>query len=102
LGRQDNQTLVLKAVVQKDLHPIQILMLPGLIQQVKTNMMETNFTHEDLLSLGLLFKDADSVKLNSLRVPGRSGKEFDPLVKKELYYWLPDEIGVQKLVDEYF
>jgi polyisoprenyl-teichoic acid--peptidoglycan teichoic acid transferase len=102
LGRQDNQTLVLKAIVQKVLHPSQILMLPNLVQEVKTNMMETNFTNEDLLSLGLLFKNPESVKLNSLKVPGRSGKEFDPLVKRELYYWLPDEIGVQKLVDEYF
>jgi polyisoprenyl-teichoic acid--peptidoglycan teichoic acid transferase len=102
LGRQDNQTLVLKAVVQKVLQPSQILMLPNLVQEVKTNMIETNFTNEDLLSLGLIFKNPESVKLNSLKVPGRSGKEFDPLVKRELYYWLPDEIGVQKLVDEYF
>jgi polyisoprenyl-teichoic acid--peptidoglycan teichoic acid transferase len=102
LGRQDNQTLVLKAVVQKVLHPSQILKLPNLEQEVKTNMMETNFTNEDLLSLGLLFKNPETVKLNSLKVPGRSGKEFDPLVKRELYYWLPDEMGVQKLVDEYF
>jgi polyisoprenyl-teichoic acid--peptidoglycan teichoic acid transferase len=102
LGRQDNQTLVLKAIVQKVLHPSQILMLPGLVEQVKTNMMETNFTNEDLLSLALLFKDPEAVKLNSLKVPGRSGKEFDPLVEKELYYWLPDENGVQKIMDEYF
>jgi polyisoprenyl-teichoic acid--peptidoglycan teichoic acid transferase len=102
LGRQDNQTLVLKAVVQKVLHPSQILMLPGLVEQVKTNMMETNFTHEDLLSLGLLFKDSEAVKLNVLKVPGRSGKEFDPLVKKELYYWMLDESGVKKMVNEYF
>jgi polyisoprenyl-teichoic acid--peptidoglycan teichoic acid transferase len=100
--RQDNQSIVLKAIVHKILHPGQILMLPSLVQQVKTNMMETDFTNEDLLSLALLFKDPEAVKLNNLKVPGRSGRKFDPLVKKELYYWLPDEIGVQKMINEYF
>jgi polyisoprenyl-teichoic acid--peptidoglycan teichoic acid transferase len=102
LDRQDNQVLVLKAIVKKILQPSQILKLPNLIKDAKAEMIETNFTNEDLLSLSLLLKDLDSLQLNNLKVPGTNGKKLDPLIKKELYYWLPDEKELTEMVNEYF
>ncbi|MFD1175586.1 LCP family protein [Paenibacillus puldeungensis] len=89
-GRQENQALVLKAIVQKLLKPGNLAQIPALIDQVKEDILDTNLSKSDMISLAWMAKDVDAGEITYAQFPGSSGKAYDPLVKAELYYWMPD------------
>ncbi|USB33022.1 LCP family protein [Paenibacillus sp. YPG26] len=89
-GRQQNQALVLKSILRTLLQPANLARLPVLIRQVREDMVDTNLTDSDLLSLSLLAKEMKTEDMKYYQIPGHSEKLYDPLVKKELYYWIPD------------
>ncbi|NHN30559.1 LCP family protein [Paenibacillus sp. S3N08] len=89
-GRQTDQSLLLKAVVQKLLEPEQLPSLPSLLARAKNDWVETNFTESDLLSLAWLFKGFDPKLVSHIQLPGHSAMGQDPLVGKMLWYWIPD------------
>ncbi|MNP86882.1 hypothetical protein D3C76_1873870 [compost metagenome] len=43
-----------------------------------------------MISLAWMAKDIDAGAIAYTQFPGSSGKAYDPLVKTELYYWMPD------------
>lgn len=89
-GRQENQALVLKAIAQKLLKPSNLAQIPDLIDQVKKDILDTNLSKSDMISLAWMAKDIDAGAIAYTQFPGSSGKAYDPLVKTELYYWMPD------------
>ncbi|GIP22006.1 LCP family protein [Paenibacillus sp. J22TS3] len=89
-GRQSNQALVLKSVLRTLLKPANLARLPELIQQVRQDILDTNLEDGDILSLSLLAKEMGAEDIKYHQIPGHSDKLYDPLVKKELYYWIPD------------
>jgi LCP family protein required for cell wall assembly len=89
-GRQSDQTLLLKAVVQKLLEPEHLPELPSLLAKVKDEVVETNFSDSDLISLAWLFKGMGRDQISHLQVPGHPALERDPLVGMQLWYWIPD------------
>ena len=89
-GRQADQALVLRSVVQKLLTPAYIPKLPRLIRQVQDDVLETNLTESDLISLAWLFQGMSGDQIKYLQVPGHAETAMDPLVKAEVYYWIPD------------
>jgi polyisoprenyl-teichoic acid--peptidoglycan teichoic acid transferase len=101
LDRESDQALVLKAIMQKMLSPENLPKLPDLYKQVKTDLVDTNFTDSDLLSLALLFKGFSNSQMHYVQVPGQGGEDFDPLVKMKLYYWFPDLAGTRAISDQY-
>ncbi|GGA33379.1 LCP family protein [Paenibacillus physcomitrellae] len=90
LNRQQNQALVLKAMIQTLLQPDNLVRIPGLLSQVRKDILDTNLSDSDIISLSLLAKDLQSEDIQYDQVPGHSGKANDPLVGKELDYWIPD------------
>ncbi|ANS76609.1 hypothetical protein AWM70_20185 [Paenibacillus yonginensis] len=90
INRQQNQALVLKTLLRTLLQPDNLVRIPGLLSQVKKDILDTNLSDSDIISLSLLAKDLQSEDIQYEQVPGRSGKAKDPLVGKELYYWIPD------------
>ncbi|MNH77823.1 Transcriptional regulator LytR [compost metagenome] len=89
-GRQQNQALVLKSVLRTLLQPANLANLPALIKQVREDIVDTNLNDSDILSLSLLAKDMKAENMKYYQIPGHSDKLYDPLVKKDLYYWIPD------------
>lgn len=89
-GRQADQALVLRSVVQKLLTPAYIPKLPRLIRQVQDDVLETNLTESDLISLAWLFQGMSGDQIKYLQVPGHAETAMDPLMKAEVYYWIPD------------
>lgn len=89
-GRQANQALVLKEILHKVIKPQNLKRLPTLIDQVREDILDTNLTDSDIISLAWLAKDIEDGQFQYAQLPGHSGKEYDPLVKTELYYWIPD------------
>lgn len=89
-ARQQNQVQVLKAMAKKILTPTNLRQLPTLLAQVKEDILDTNLTDADILSLAWLASQTDTDEMEYVQFPGRSGRAYDPLVQTELYYWLPD------------
>jgi polyisoprenyl-teichoic acid--peptidoglycan teichoic acid transferase len=101
-GRQESQMLILTSIVQKLLQPEYIPRLPSLYSKIKRDIVDTNFTQNDLLSLALLFKGIRGEQMDYFQLPGRSGMARDPLLNMELYYWIPIKGEVKKLIQEKF
>ncbi|TCS70810.1 LCP family protein [Effusibacillus lacus] len=93
-GRQADQAQVLKAVAQKLLQPESLPKLPGLLEQVRQDIVDTNFSDSDLLSLAWLFKGMTGKQVNYMQIPGRGETLFDPLAGDRLYYWIADPEAV--------
>jgi polyisoprenyl-teichoic acid--peptidoglycan teichoic acid transferase len=89
-ARQRNQALVVQAIARKLLVPDNLARLPELIRQVKEDILDTNLTDADMLSLAWMVRGVDPGEMYFVQFPGSSGKAHDPLVDAELYYWIPD------------
>ncbi|MNR04272.1 hypothetical protein D3C85_1202150 [compost metagenome] len=81
---------MLKSVLRTLLQPANLANLPALIKQVREDIVDTNLNDSDILSLSLLAKDMKAENMKYYQIPGHSDKLYDPLVKKDLYYWIPD------------
>lgn len=101
-GRQANQAMVLKAAAAKLLEPDNIVKLPTLIKQFRELLSDTNMTDRDFASLALLAVDFSPSDIAYVQLPGRSGRALDPLVRQELYYWVPDREAWNELADALF
>ncbi|WP_334072300.1 MULTISPECIES: LCP family protein [Paenibacillus] len=99
-GRQANQAMVLKEIVHSVIQPKNLKNLPALIEQVREDVLDTNLRDSDLISLAWLAKDLNEEQFRYDQLPGHSGKAWDPLVKNELYYWMPDAPAWEKLAKE--
>ncbi|GGH32240.1 LCP family protein [Paenibacillus segetis] len=89
-GRQANQALVLKTLAYTLLQPKNLKNLPSLISQVKEDILDTNLSDSDMISLAWMVQGITEDQFQYTQFPGQSGKEFDPVVKTKLYYWMPD------------
>ena len=99
--RQANQAMVLKAVVQKLMTAEYVPKLPGLYQQMRHDVLDTNFSEADLLSLALLYKNTPGDAIEYRQIPGHAGAAYDPLVQMELSYWIPEMSGVQEIAQAF-
>jgi LCP family protein required for cell wall assembly len=100
-GRQADQMLLLKAVAQKLVEPERLSELPELIMKVKKEVVETNFSDSDLISMALLFKGMNHDQISYVQIPGHSALEPDPLVGQPLWYWIPDMNEVKKIAEQF-
>ncbi|MGP0586286.1 LCP family protein [Paenibacillus timonensis] len=89
-ARQRNQALVVQAIARRLLVPDNLAQLPELIRQVKEDILDTNLSNADMLSLAWMVRGIDPEEMYFVQFPGNSGKAHDPLVNAELYYWIPD------------
>lgn len=89
-ARQRNQALVIQAIARKLLVPDNLARLPELIRLVKEDILDSNLTDADMLSLAWMVRGVDPEEMYFVQFPGSSGKARDPLVGAELYYWIPN------------
>ena len=99
-ARQQNQALVLKAIAQKLLVPDNLSRLPDLANQAMKDVLDTNLTKSDMISLAWMAKNIDAADIGYTQFPGNSGKAYDPLVKTDLYYWMPDMAAWEQMSGE--
>ncbi len=100
-GRQQHQILILKAIANKMLDIKNINKIPTIIKQVKGDLLDTNFTDENIISLAWTFKGLSMDNINYIQIPGHDGYDLDPILKERLYYWLPDLVEVKKIINKY-
>lgn len=100
-GRQENQALVLQTLADKLLQRDQIWKIPALLKQVKEDVIDANLGDSDLISLAWMFQGMDMEDIHYLRIPGKGEYLDDPLLKKPLYFWIPNMEEVRKISQEY-
>lgn len=101
-ARQENHFMVLKELAHKILSRDKIAQFPDLLEKVKKDVVDTNFTDGDVLSLAWIFKGIKNEDLQYTQLPGKSDYIVDPLVKANVYYWIPNlekikEVSAQML-----
>ncbi|MCZ8517978.1 MULTISPECIES: LCP family protein [Paenibacillus] len=100
-GRQADQSALVRAVVQKLLSPERLPDLPGLIKKAKQNVIDTNLSDSDIISLTLMFKDLMPEDMVHVQLPGHPLTAQDPLVGQPLWYWEPDLAEVRSIGSQY-
>ena len=96
--RVSNQTLILRAALNKLIQPATIVKVPGLIDQFKDAFL-TDLSLEQLSSLGLCFlNNFDSNNLRSFQVPSdlvQSDWAYIPTLSQEAYVYRWDQRMVE-------
>ncbi|WP_426452402.1 LCP family protein [Paenibacillus sp. S-38] len=100
-GRQADQSALIRAVAHKLLSPERLPELPGLIKEIKKNVIDTNLTDSDIISLALMYKDLMPEDMVYVQLPGHSLTAQDPLVGQPLWYWEPDLPAVRAIGSQY-
>ncbi|MGG1555806.1 LCP family protein [Paenibacillus ferrarius] len=101
-GRQKEQNKILKGIAKKVLAPEHVVELASTLAKVKKDLIDTNLTDSDMLSLARLFTGLTDEGFTYLQVQGESVVQEDPLVHAPLYYWKPDAEQVKGLMKTYF
>ncbi len=96
-GRQRLQYQVIEALGQKLLNPESLPKLAFLAVQAKDYILDTNLQADDFLSLALMVRELPGSGIEYVQIPGHGEYRCDPLVGSELYYWIPDEEGLQEI-----
>jgi LCP family protein required for cell wall assembly len=101
-GRQAEQAQILRNVAEELLKPEHIPSIAGLLTKLKKDILDTNFTDSDLISLAWLFQGMKAADFHYMQIPGHSAYEMDALMKTRLYYWIPDTEQIRTLEETYF
>jgi LCP family protein required for cell wall assembly len=101
-GRQKEQSKVLKGIAKKVLSPEHIMDLASTLAKVRKDLVDTNFSDSDLLSVARLFKGMSDEDFKYAQIPGGSVYQEDPLVHTSLYYWKPDMDQVKSMMNTFF
>lgn len=99
-GRQKLQYLLLQALAKKLMAPKYIPRIPDLISQARYNVLDTNLTETDAVSLAWIFKGISSGNIDHLSIPGHAEYAVDPLIRSEVYYWVPDTVKTAGLLSK--
>ncbi|MFD0697817.1 LCP family protein [Paenibacillus sp. GCM10027628] len=100
-GRQKEQSKILKSVAKELLAPDHFVKTVSLLPNFRKDIVDTNFTDSDLLSLIRMFQGMSEDDFQYVQIPGQSGYAMDPLVNLRLYYWFPDTDKVKSLSNQY-
>lgn len=100
-SRQANQAKVLNSIIHKLLEPQNLSRIPSLVNQVREDIVDTNLSDDDIVSLVWLGKAMTGDNIQYFQVPGTNAKAHDPLVGKELYYWIPNLEEWSEIAKEY-
>lgn len=100
--RQKQQSDLLKSVAVKLLQPDRIPEVAYTLAKVRNDILDTNFSDSDLISLAWAFKGIKDESFTYLQIPGSSEYDFDPLVGSQLWYWIPDMVAVKEMIEKYF
>jgi LCP family protein required for cell wall assembly len=100
--RQQNQFYILQGLANQLLNPSTISELPELLTVIRQGLVDTNLPISEMLKVGLEFKGIDKEAIKYYQLPGQGISAPDPLVGSTVYYYEPNEEGVEKVLEEAF
>ncbi|HBE81140.1 MAG TPA: LytR family transcriptional regulator [Firmicutes bacterium] len=96
-GRQQNQLRILKSIAKQVLNSITIPQLYQFIVRERKDVVDTNLTNVDLISLAWLMRQMTERNLRYYQIRGKSEYAIDPLTKTTVYYWQPDMEDISRI-----
>lgn len=84
------------------LQPGNVTKIPALVGTLSQYLVTTNLTQSDMLSLALGVKDFEAGQVHYYQVPGHGAMMMDPVVKQQLWYWIPDLQGLKDILQVHF
>ncbi|WP_366924311.1 LCP family protein [Metallumcola ferriviriculae] len=100
-GRQKNNLLLLDALSEKLLNANQLPKVPTLVKQSRSYILDTNLTNSDMISLAWLVHSISKDDIEYFQIPGASERTVDPIIKKKLFYWVPQTDKIRELSEKY-
>lgn len=100
IGRIQQQQYIVRLILKKVLTPAYILHLPSVISMLRQDIVYTNLSTSQMLSLGLM---ASHMKLSQVRfatLPGHPIQMMDPYMHQILSYWVLDTHLTALMVQE--
>lgn len=101
-ARQQLQEQALIALAKKICRPSEAPNLPNVISKLSGFLVDTNMSYQDMISLALGASGFSSDQVHYYQVPGESGYFHDPVVGTQLYYWVPDKVKLNQIIQEHF
>jgi cell envelope-related function transcriptional attenuator common domain len=98
--RQQDQFLLISALAHQMLNLSNITKLPEILNVVYQDLMDTNLSTAEIVTMGLEFKGLAKENIKYYQLPGRGITAYDPLVGDNVYYYEPDMDGLNKVVKE--
>lgn len=98
--RQQDQFYLISALAHQMLSLSNISKLPEELNIIQQDLMDTNLSTPEMLTMGLAFKGIAKEVIKYYQLPGQSTSAPDPLVGANVYYYEPDMEGVRKIVQE--
>lgn len=100
-GRQMHQAMIIKAALKQMLSPANLIKLPDLLSIIEEDIVSTNFTNHDLISLAWLYKDMSIDDIQYLQIDGEAEYREDAILNARLFYLIPDEHRLTELTEKY-
>ncbi|SFU43967.1 LCP family protein [Alicyclobacillus macrosporangiidus] len=100
--RQRLQEAALVGIAKQVLQPGNVTKIPALVGTLSQYLVTTNLSQSDMLSLALGVKDFEAGQVHYYQVPGRGAMMMDPVVKQQLWYWIPDLQGLKDILQAHF
>ena len=100
LDRQRNQYLIMTALGEEALDKDNISKLPNLIKVGKEQLQDTNIKDSEALGMGLALTGTTMDNVKYYQLPGHPLRAVDPLVGAEVYYFEPDQAGIEQIMRE--
>ncbi|GJM72866.1 hypothetical protein HMSSN036_50820 [Paenibacillus macerans] len=91
--------LVLKAIAQKLLVPDNLSRLPDLANQAMKDVLDTNLTKSDMISLAWMAK-ISMPPTSAILSSGQQRQSLRSARKTDLYYWMPDMAAWKQMSGE--
>lgn len=99
-GRQQDQFYLLSALAHQMLSLANITKLPGVLNTINQDLMDSNMSVSEMAAMGLDFKGIAKDDMKYFQLPGKGITAHDPLVGADVYYYEPDMAGVKKIVEQ--
>jgi polyisoprenyl-teichoic acid--peptidoglycan teichoic acid transferase len=99
IGRMQRQQMVIRSMVEQWADPTTVARIPQLMSIVNDSI-DTNLSVEEMIAIGgfTLNKGTDKDRIQMLMMPG----EYNGNGKHSVSYWLPNSVGIQKMMAKYF
>ena len=97
IGRMQRQQVVIQALSEQALNPVNVARIPELLSIVQSHV-DTNLTGEEILALGGFSLHTGKTKMQMLLMPGN----YNGNGKHGVSFWLPDKQGIQNMMARYF
>jgi LCP family protein required for cell wall assembly len=100
ISRIEQQQYIVKLILKKLLTPQYITRLPEVVNELRRDIVYTNLSEQQELSLALLASHLNLSTIRFATLPGKPTQRIDPYMHELLDYWVLDKKLIPLMVEE--